>query len=77
MTSTCVSNSIGDARLPKPGGVGEAKSAETAFRFMQQAQVNVFYWIDGPFGYAISADADRSTLARVSDEVYRQIAAPR
>ena len=72
-----VSNEIVDAGGTKPGDGGKARNADTAFRFMQQGQVNVFYWIDGPFGYAISADADRSTLARVSDEVYRQLAATR
>lgn len=48
------------------------KNAETAFRFARAGNLNVFYWIEGPFGYAISADADRAALARVSREVYRQ-----
>lgn len=46
---------------------------DTAFRFAREGSVNVFYWVEGPFGYAISADADRATLARVSGEVYRQL----
>ena len=50
-------------------------NGETAFRFAQEGQVNVFYWVNGPFGYAISADADKTELARVSGEVYRQLAA--
>lgn len=48
---------------------------QTGFRFAQQGPVNVFYWVDGAFGYAISAEADRSVLAAVSAEVYRQLAA--
>ena len=67
-----VSREIGDA-----GGQSAGKNGETAFRFAQQGAVNVFYWVDGPFGYAISADAERTVLARVSGEVYRQLAAPR
>lgn len=54
-----------------PGDAG--KSADSGFRFAQQGKINVFYWVDGPFGYAISAAADRSVLERVSSEVYRQL----
>ena len=50
---------------------------ETAFRFAREGRVNVFYWINGPFGYAISADANKAELARVSSEVYRQLATAR
>lgn len=49
------------------------KNQETAFRFATEGKVNVFYWVNGPFGYAISADADKAELARVSGEVYRQL----
>ncbi len=52
------------------------KKSETAFRFAREGAVNVFYWVDGPFGYALSAEADRAVLARVSGEVYRQLAGP-
>jgi anti-sigma factor RsiW len=48
--------------------------AETAFRFGQDGPVNVFYWVDKNFGYAISGGADRQKLMRVSQEVYRQLA---
>ena len=53
------------------------KNQETAFRFAREGSVNVFYWVNGPFGYAISADADKAELARVSGEVYRQLDTPR
>lgn len=68
-----VSNEVGKAGPGLPGG----KNEETAFRFAREGHVNVFYWIDGPFGYAISADADKAELARVSGEVYRQLLAAR
>ena len=81
-----VSNDVADlGSAPGPGGAAGAggapkagaKNADTAFRFLQEGAVNVFYWVDGPFGYALSSDADRSVLARVSAEVYQQLGAPR
>lgn len=68
-----VGSAAGPGEAPKLG----AKSAETAFRFAREGAVNVFYWVDGPFGYALSSDADRSVLAQVSAEVYRQLGTPR
>jgi anti-sigma factor RsiW len=74
-----VSNEIGelgtslgtksDTSASTPTGANQ----DTAFRFAREGKVNVFYWVEGPFGYAISADADRTALARVSGEVYRQL----
>ncbi len=46
---------------------------ETAFRFGKDGPVNVFYWVDKNFGYAISGGSDRDELMRVSKEVYRQL----
>ena len=46
---------------------------ETAFRFAQEGQVNVFYWIDGKFGYALSASIDKDELARIAKVVYEQL----
>jgi len=68
-----VSNEITGLGAAAPG----QKNQETAFRFAQEGSVNVFYWVNGPFGYAISADADKAELARVSGEVYRQLEASR
>lgn len=68
-----VSNEINGLGAAAPG----QKNQETAFRFAQEGSVNVFYWVNGPFGYAISADADKAELARVSGEVYRQLEASR
>ena len=50
-----------------------AKSGETAFRFAQNGPVNVFYWVDARFGYALSAGIDKSELARVATAVYDQL----
>ena len=68
-----VSNEINGLGAAAP----DQKNQETAFRFAQEGSVNVFYWVNGPFGYAISADADKAELARVSGEVYRQLEASR
>lgn len=47
---------------------------QAAFRFVREGPINVFYWVDGAFGYAISAEADRDALQSVATEVYRQLA---
>lgn len=46
---------------------------DTAFRFAQEGPVNVFYWIDGQFGYALSAGIDKAELGRVATAVYEQL----
>ena len=71
-----VSNDVGDlgsAAGPGAENLPGTKNADTAFRFAQQGAVNVFYWVDGAFGYALSADVDRAVLARVSAAVYQQL----
>jgi anti-sigma factor RsiW len=45
----------------------------TGFRFATEGKVNVFYWIDSKFGYALSASADKGELARVAAAVYEQL----
>ena len=54
--------------VPKQSG-----QPETAFRFGKDGPVNVFYWVDKSFGYAISGGSNRDELMRVSKEVYRQL----
>lgn len=51
----------------------EVAGQDTSFRFAQAGPVNVFYWLEGSFAYAISAGADREELLRVSREVYSQL----
>jgi len=45
---------------------------ETAFRFVAQGPLNVFYWVDGQFGYALSAAIDKDELARLAKAVHEQ-----
>ena len=49
---------------------------ETGFRFSQEGGVSVFYWIDGKFGYALSAELPKPILGRIADAVYRQLEQP-
>ncbi len=72
-----VSNEIGDLDSAGASATKDKPNTGTAFRFAQEGPINVFYWVEGPFGYALSADADRAVLARVSAEVYRQLGAGR
>jgi anti-sigma factor RsiW len=50
-----------------------ATNRDTAFRFAREGSVNVFYWVDGKFGYALSAGIDKNELARVATAVYDQL----
>lgn len=58
------------------GGAAVPAPAATSFRFASEGEVNSFYWIDGHWGYAISAGVERQVLAEVSAEVFRQLGSP-
>lgn len=47
---------------------------ETAFRFAEENGSSVFYWYDGPLGYALSGDVARAQLLPLARAVYEQIA---
>ncbi len=54
---------------PPPAG-----NVETAFRYVQEGKVNVFYWADRRLGYALSStDVERSELLKLADIVYKQL----
>jgi anti-sigma factor RsiW len=55
----------------------EDAGRETAFRFGRDGPVNVFYWVDRDFGYALSSVADRQEMLRVAEAVHRQLDARR
>lgn len=54
----------------------QAHNKDTGFRFAQEGPVNVLYWIDGKFGYALSAGINKAELARVATAVYDQLEKP-
>lgn len=51
----------------------EANNAETSFRFSEDQGARVFYWIDGPFGYALAGDIERGELQQIARGVYQQL----
>lgn len=51
----------------------DAGKSETAFRFASEGAVGVFYWVDGPFGYALSGELPRERLLAVAEQTYRQL----
>ncbi|MDO8038167.1 anti-sigma factor [Janthinobacterium sp. SUN137] len=46
---------------------------ETAFRYTQEKDLSVFYWIDGQLGYALSANLPKRELGKIADAVYAQL----
>ena len=51
----------------------EPENKDTAFRFAQEGDTRVFYWIDGPYGCALAGDIERDELLRLSRLVYQQL----
>jgi anti-sigma factor RsiW len=51
----------------------QANNAETSFRFSEDQGARVFYWIDGPFGYALAGDIARDELQAIARGVYQQL----
>lgn len=48
-------------------------SSGTAFQFVEEGPIGVFFWLDQGMGYAISAGADKAELAQVALAVYGQL----
>ncbi|WP_353155339.1 anti-sigma factor [Herminiimonas fonticola] len=63
----------GGQRLTLYVSTDQAQNRDTGFRFAQQGTVNVFYWIDGKFGYALSGGINKGELARIAHAVYEQL----
>jgi anti-sigma factor RsiW len=51
----------------------KVNSNMTAFKLYQDGPVNVFYWVDGDFGYAVSGGIDRKVLLELSHDAYGQL----
>ncbi|NMG44490.1 anti-sigma factor [Aromatoleum toluvorans] len=63
----------GGRRLTLYLSVRDDGAATTAFRYAQQGDVGVFYWVDGRFAYALSGQFGRDTLLPLANSVYHQI----
>ncbi|MCS3806874.1 anti-sigma factor RsiW [Chromobacterium alkanivorans] len=48
---------------------------DAGFRFASQGPVNVFYWWDGRFAYALSAGLGQAELGRLAEAAQRQLRA--
>jgi len=46
---------------------------DTGFRFNSQDEINVFYWVDGALGYALSGEIVKDDLWKVADIIYKQL----
>jgi len=53
--------------------VDTAPARESAFRFAQEKNVRVFYWVDQKLGYALSGEIEKAELLRVANAVYKQL----
>ena len=53
-------------RKPEPG-------AETAFRYEQQGELGLFYWVEAGAGYALVGALPRATLLALAQAIYRQL----
>lgn len=49
------------------------RKGETAFRFATQKGVSVFYWMDGPLGYALAGEIPKPALFPIAEAVHRQL----
>jgi len=53
----------------------DLKDQQTGFRHAREGKVEVFYWIDGNFGYALSGAVDNTVMQRLAEAAYEQLAA--
>lgn len=49
-----------------------AGNDETGFKYARENGVDVFYWIDGPFGYALAGNTGREDMLKLATLVYQQ-----
>ncbi len=66
-------HNVAGQRLTLYMSLEQAGNKDTGFRFAEQGPVNVFYWIDGKFGYALSGGINKSELAKIATIVYDQL----
>lgn len=46
---------------------------QTSFQYTRQDNTAVFYWIDGPLGFALVGDLSKRELLKLSESVYQQL----
>ncbi len=50
-----------------------AAGGHTAFRFARSGDISLFYWIEGPLGYALVGKLERAELLKIATTVYHDI----
>jgi len=53
--------------------VEQNKNRESAFRYFKSNNINVFYWTDADFGFALSGEFSQSLLSDAANVVYKQL----
>jgi anti-sigma factor RsiW len=48
------------------------QDAETAFRYEQQGELGMFYWVEPGCGYALVGALPKATLLALAEAIYRQ-----
>lgn len=51
----------------------ETKQASAGFRHAREDGIEVFYWVNGGLGYALSGNVDQAEMERLALAAYRQI----
>lgn len=54
-------------------GAPDARYAGTAFRYAREDGLGVFYWVEGPFAYALSGPQPRAELLSSAEAACRQL----
>ncbi len=52
------------------------QNQQTAFRLAKRGSVRTFYWLDGPFGYALAGDLEQDRLLHLARLVYQATNGP-
>ncbi len=52
---------------------GVWSNATSGFSYLHENGVGTFYWVDGPLGYALSGDVDKSELLALAHSVYQSL----
>lgn len=52
------------------------QNRQTAFRLAERGPVRTFYWLDGPFGYALAGDLEEDRLLHLARLVYQATDGP-
>lgn len=53
-----------------------SKAGNTSFRYASENNIDVFYWMDEGFGYALSGDIGREQMLKVAKLVYEELEKP-